>query len=87
MLELAAVAQAVACVLAERLEHPEERHAAVGPGRDERALHETVEHVEHALGRDPAASADRAGRLGVAAGGHHGQPLEHEPLVLLEQAV
>ena len=87
VLELPGLAQPVAGVLAQCLQHPVAGGSRVGPRPHERPLHEPVELLQDRIGTHPGSAADRTGRVDVAARGHDGQPLEHEPLRLLQQPV
>jgi hypothetical protein len=75
------VAQAFACVLANRLEHVEAR-LAVGPLllSQQVVLKQRLELVE-------AGVANGLGRVEAAAAGEHGEALEQTTAVLSEQAI
>ena len=86
-LPLAALDQALAGVVAQRLEHLVAGDPVHAPAAQQRALHEPVEQVEQLALVHPITRAHGQRRVEVRPAGHHRQAFEHQLLALVEQPV
>ncbi len=86
-LPLAALDQALAGVVAQRLEHLVAGDPVHAPAVQQRALDEPVEQVEQLVLVHPITGAHGERRVEVRPAGHHRQAFEHQLLALVEQPV